>query len=305
MGVLKNSVTERAAVFQEHYLLPSTRDGAIWPFSRDYLKPRHFHAQLEFLLMVRGWARVRMGRALYRVQAGQLVWHLPGVEHALEEASSDCDFRIVHVEPDLCAELARPAWASTRASWVEPSPARGFADGLGKLICGRPVVELTANDRDRLLDHCDATCAGAALSRDEVSRRVRAALSVAWAATIADHDDRRALSLVELASCMLFDDPSLERSAVCRELDVSEGYLSRRFQAELGVSFSVQRARNRVAAFVTQVNRERRNYLEAALASGFESYSQLHRVFCQLVGLNPKAYFRTDARNWRANRASL
>lgn len=304
--MLKNSVTEPAAIFQEHYLLPSTRDGAIWPFSRDYLKPRHFHPQLELLLVVQGQARVRVGHSLYPVHAGQLVWHLPGVEHALDEVSPDCELRIVHVEPDLCTKLVRRPWPAQNRSAAEQSPSSlGFAYGLGKLTCGRPVVELKAKDRDRLLEYCDATCAGAALTADEVSIRVRGALSVAWAATIADHDDRRPLSVVELASCLVFDDPSLERSAVCRELDVSEGYLSRRFPAELGVSFSVQRARNRVAAFVTQVNRERRNYLEAALASGFDSYSQLHRVFCQLVGTNPRAYLRTDERNVRANRSSL
>ena len=110
---------------------------------------------------------------------------------------------------------------------------------------------------------------------------------------------------MELASCLLFVDPGLERSAVCRALDVSEGYLSRRFQSELGLSFSEQRARTRVATFVTQVNREGSNCLRAAHESGFNSYSQLHRVFGQVVGINPKAYFRPETRNARANCAML
>jgi AraC-like DNA-binding protein len=303
--VLLNAVTERPAIFQEHYLLPSTREGAIWPFSRDYLKPRHFHAQLEFLLVRRGSVRVRSGYSSYRVHAGQLVWHLPGIEHAVDEVSQDCDLRVVHVEPDLCARLvSRSATVATECGKL-PESTLGWARDLGELTCGRPVVELKSKDRDRLFELCDTTCANEGLTAGEASVRVRAALSTAWAATLADHDDRRPLSLIELASCLLFDDPSLERSALCRSLDVSEGYLSRRFQAELGVSFSTQRARTRVAAFVTRVTRERRNYLEAALASGFNSYSQLHRVFWQVVGLNPKAYFHGDERNLRANRTSL
>lgn len=274
------------ALFQEHFLLPATRDGAIWPFSREYSKPPHFHNQLELLLILRRHGVVRIGRSRYPVHAGQLVWHLPGVEHALLESSADCDLRVVMFEPDLPAKIAGP---------------RQF----GALAAGRPVVELTRSDFDRLHEQCDATCALELTTRAETTARLRQILSIAWAATLANHDDRRALSLVELASCLLLEDPSLERSRVCRALDVSEGYLSRRFQSELGLSFLEQRARLRVASFVTQVNRANCTYLEAALASGFGSYSQLHRVFSAVVGLSPNRYFTLDTRNERANWRTL
>jgi len=45
--------------------------------------------------------------------------------------------------------------------------------------------------------------------------------------------------------------------------------------------------------------------LKAALAPGFDSYSQLHRVFWQVEGMNPKAYLRAETRNVRANQVSL
>lgn len=267
-------MAERAALFQEHYLLPSTQDGAIWPLARDYLKPRHFHSQLEFLLLVRGTASVRVGRSLHVVHQGQLVWQLPGVEHAVYETSSDCELRVVQVEPDLCASVARqvegPASFDTGTTPGFASFS-GWARELGMLACGRPVVELSERDRDRLLEQCDTTCADSSMTPGEVPTRLRQALSVAWSATLSDHDSRRPLSLAELASCLLFDDPSLERSAVCRALDVSEGYLSRRFQRELGISFAEQRARMRIARFVTHVSRDRQNYLAAALAAGFGS----------------------------------
>jgi AraC-like DNA-binding protein len=134
---------------------------------------------------------------------------------------------------------------------------------------------------------------------------LRSTLAIAWAATQRDHDDRRPLSVVEQASCLLLQDPSLERSSVCRRLDVSEGYLSRRFQSELGLQFLEQRARLRVVRFVTEVSRAGQNYLSAALAAGFGSYSQLHRVFSAVVGLSPSAYFTSTARNDRANWRSL
>jgi AraC-like DNA-binding protein len=296
-------------MFQEHYLLPSTHDGAIWPFARGYLKPRHFHAQLEFLVMLRGWAKVRVGRSLHAVHAGQLVWHLPGVEHAIDETSADCELRVVHVEPDLCARVQRELGAYG-SSKNKPSPAGagsfgGWAHELGALVCGRPVVELTRRDLDALAEVCHATCADESISPREVPWRLQLALSTAWLATRREHDSYRPLSLVELGSALLFDEPSLERSALCHALDVSEGHFSRSFQRELGIAFAQQRARMRIARFVTHVTRDRWNYLDAALASGFGSYSQLYRAFTRVVQVRPGRYFSLATRNLRANITSL
>jgi AraC-like DNA-binding protein len=295
-------------MFQEHYLLPSTRDGAIWPFARDYPKPRHFHAQLELLIVMRGSARVRVGRSLYAVHAGQLVWQLPGVEHAVDSVSSDCELRVLHVEPDLCAQVARELGvhgSGSKSVYPGSGSFTGWAQELGALVCGRPVVELLRHDFDALMDLSHATCADELVAASDVSSRLRHALATAWLATRREHDSRRALSLVELGACLLFDEPALERSMLCHALDVSEGHLSRRFQRELGISFAEQRARLRIARFVTHVARDRWSYLDAALASGFGSYSQLHRVFVRVVQASPRNYFSVAARNVRANRVTL
>ena len=295
-------------MFQEHYLLPSTSDGAIWPFARDFPKPRHFHAQLEFLVMLRGSAQVRVGRSLYVVHAGQLVWHLPGVEHAVYEVSSDCELRVIHVEPDLCAQVGRELGShgsKDKPVYAGAGSFTGWAHELGALACGRPVVELARRDLDALMEACHTTCADGSIAADDVPARLRRALSTAWLATRREHDNRRVLSLVELGSCLLFDEPGLERSALCHALDVSEGHLSRGFQRELGISFAEQRARMRIARFVTHVTRDRWNYLDAALAAGFGSYSQLHRMFARIVQESPRNYFSVAARNLRANRVTL
>jgi AraC-like DNA-binding protein len=167
------------------------------------------------------------------------------------------------------------------------------------------VVELARHDLDALMELCHATCADGSIAAADMPSRLRLALSTAWLATRREHDSRRALSLVELGSCLLFDDPGLERSALCHALDVSEGYLSRCFPSELGISFSEQRARLRIARFVTHVARDRWSYLDAALAAGFGSYSQLHRVFTRVVQASPRKYFSVAARNVRANRFTL
>lgn len=296
------------AMFQEHTLTPLTVEGTIWPYIPAYGTPPHYHPQLEFLVMLRGHARARIGQAIYPVHARQLVWHLPGIEHELLEASSDCDYRVVQIEPDLCAEVVpRASGLSAREQRLDFTSNRfaSWARELGFLISGRPVIELKRADLDCIRDHCDLTCDDAQMSPGRAARSLRGALETAWRATRDDHDDRRPNSVVELACCLLLERPALERSEVAHVLGVSESYLSRRFQAELGVSFLEQRSRLRVGHFVSQVAREQRSCLEAALLAGFGSYSQLHRVFAQLVHVSPKAYFISDYRNQRSRQTTI
>ena len=112
-------------ILQEHTLLPSTIDGAIWRYSRPDHKPAHYHGQLEFLLVLRGHAVERIGQTEVTVHAGQLVWHLPGVAHEMVAVSADLDLRVVQLEPDLA--LAGPP-AATTSSFLRRArntPSRG------------------------------------------------------------------------------------------------------------------------------------------------------------------------------------
>jgi AraC-like DNA-binding protein/quercetin dioxygenase-like cupin family protein len=296
------------AMFQEHTLQPATTEGTIWPYIPRYNTPLHFHPQLEFLVMLRGSARARIGHTMHAVHAGQLIWHLPGIEHQLVDVSAECDYRVVQIEPDVCAGVAglvRHGAARDRAVGAAANCFSTWARELGWLASGRPVVELKRADLDRILEDCDVTCAHGELSPEQSGMRLRAALESAWRATREDHDALRPNSVVELACCLLLEQPGLERPAVCRALDVSESYLSRRFQAELGVSFLEQRSRLRVVHFVSHVARERQNCLRAALLAGFGSYSQLHRVFAQVVQVSPRAYFLGECRNLRSRQNSI
>jgi AraC-like DNA-binding protein/quercetin dioxygenase-like cupin family protein len=298
-------VAGEIAIYQEHLISPATAHGALWPFDPRFWRPAHYHPQVELLLVTRGSLRERVGRTVHTAHAGQLIWHLPGVEHELLAASSRCEFVVVQVEPDLCAELGRSLERGEQAtSSAAPAPFKHWIRELGWLAAGRPVVELKRADQDRIREACAVTCANEGLSPEESGQRVREALAGAWRATHDDHDDRRANSLVELACCLVLEEPSLDRSAVCRELDVSEGYLSRVFPRELGLTFVEQRARSRLARFCTHVAREGHSYLDAALLAGFGSYSQLHRVFVGLVGVTPREYFSRGGRNRTADRGS-
>jgi len=289
-----------AAIFQEHLISPQTASGAIWPFNRDYWRPAHYHSQLELILVTRGRLRERLGLSTHTAHAGQLLWHLPGVEHEVVEASADCDFLVLQAESDLCQQVAARVRRTRELPAASPAASEDWVRELGWATAGRPVVELKQRDRDRVLDACAVTFERDGLSPEDATRRLHAALEAAWRGTLDDHDDRRPSSLVELACCLILEDPSLAQPELCRALDVSEGHLSRCFRAELGVPFVMQRARLRVGAFCTHVARDEKSFLEAALLAGFGSYSQLHRVFVQLVGMSPREYFRYGGRNRRS-----
>lgn len=285
-------------------MIPGIPAGVIWRYDREHHKPLHFHGQLEFVLVLRGRAVERIGTQLYSIHAGQLVWHLPSIPHEMLFASSDLDLRVVLVEPDLAAALCQkfsaknPLDASLPRHKGKDSSFSGWVRDLGWLATGHPVIELARADMDRLLEDCDRSFEHISPSGYE-SECLTRLIRNAWAASIVNSDGGSGSSLSELASCLLLEDPGLDRSAICRVLDVSEGYLSRCFQQQLHTTFATQRARIRIARFAAHVEREQQNFLQAALSAGFGSYSQLHRTFCGVVGMRPSDYFQGGGRMTR------
>jgi len=210
-------------------------------------------------------------------------------------ATSDLDARIVLVEPFVAAELA-----GDRGGTVESRRSKtAWVRNLGWLAARRPVVELRRSDVDALLEDCEKSFDIAWPLIDETSRLKRL-LEKAWLATRVEHDALGPNSLVELACGLLLEDGSLDRRSVSHLLGVSEGYLSRSFERELGVSFVTQRARIRVGHFAELLRTEGMKMLEASQIAGFGSYSQLHRTFEQVVGHGPWTYFRRGGRERRA-----
>ncbi len=302
-------MSSREPLFQEYDPIPGSETGAVWRYSLAHRKPLHFHGHLEFLLVLRGHAVERIGNRMYTTHAGQMVWHLPSIPHELVFASRDLDLRIVHAEPDLAGSVARELCARApiegRASRGEERSIAiggafsGWVRELGWLAAGHPVVELRRADLDRLLEDCHATFAEAG-GRDDAAPRLRRLLTTAWLASIDHGGSAQPASLTDLASCLLLERPELDRPALCRLLDVSEGYLSRCFRKELGATLLAHRGRVRVARFVAHVEREGQTLLDAAMSAGFGSYSQLHRTFCEIVGMSPSAYLWRGGRGPRA-----
>ena len=92
---------------------------------------------------------------------------------------------------------------------------------------------------------------------------------------------------------LLAKDPSLVGKELASELGLSR--LARVFKEQMGMSLVEYRNRLRLERFDVLLDEGGDNLLEAALAAGFGSYSQFHRVFRAMRGVTPKRYIRTLA----------
>ena len=91
---------------------------------------------------------------------------------------------------------------------------------------------------------------------------------------------------------MLSKDPAMGGKEIAAALDISLSRLARVFKSEMGMSLVEYRNRLRLDRFSVLLDRGRTNLLEAALAAGFGSYAQFHRVFRALRHVTPREYLR-------------
>jgi AraC-like DNA-binding protein len=98
--------------------------------------------------------------------------------------------------------------------------------------------------------------------------------------------------MVVQAVRMLAQDPSLGGKELAARLDISVSRLARVFKSDMGMSLVEYRNQLRLDRFGVLVDRGGENLLAAALAAGFGSYAQFHRVFRALRGTTPRDYLR-------------
>lgn len=102
---------------------------------------------------------------------------------------------------------------------------------------------------------------------------------------------------------MLADDPSLSGAQIAAKLDVSLSRFARVFKAEMRMSLVQYRNELRLERFDALSGARRTNLLEAALAAGFGSYAQFHRVFRAVRGVAPREQLgRAPSKSSRAGK---
>jgi AraC-like DNA-binding protein/mannose-6-phosphate isomerase-like protein (cupin superfamily) len=254
--------------------LPDRRQRTyVWKYSQTIggRRPRHFHAEPELNLVVRGSATFAIGGDVTRVSRGELVAFPPGQDHALIEGSPDLYLYAVGLDPAHSADVL-----GVRRAPVVPLHVRLSDEEL----------ELVSDRATSIVDRAGADQLGAELwervhwlARRSAERRKPAPHVLT----------RRALGLLEST-------PELGLDALSSELRAHPSDVSRHFHRDVGMTLVRYRTRLRLLQVIRLVDAREYDLMGAASAAGFGSYSQCHRTFHAELGCAPRAFFSSGLR---------
>ncbi len=228
----------------------------VWRHQPAFRRPRHFHAEPELNLVVRGGAVLGIGEHAVRVERGDVAFFQLGQDHELVDASDDLEMFVVALRPEL-AERAGVR-ALPRLARV---PEASIAEVAG-LLSGIAVVS-SPEVHERLLADLFRRFGQLGSEPHVVSRRTLE-------------------SLVR--------DPSLSGDALARRVGTLPSGISRHFHEDYGVTMVEYRTRLRLLKFLGNVDRGH-SLTRSALEAHFGSYAQCHRVFQRVFGIAPSSYF--------------
>lgn len=236
------------------------RRAQAWRYHPAYRRPEHLHDESEFNLVVAGTGVMTLGAERVEVRAGTLLWIPPGLRHGLEWASSDFDLVVVGFQAELLDRLP------SDLSHVDPFTPR-TEPFIGDVGAWAESLVATAEEGDQTVVEVRLLDALATFARAHGVARV-----------------------TERAAGLLRRERGLGRDELARRLGINRGDLSRRFQRDHAASIAEFKNRLKVVAFLRETAARPGNLMQAALAAGFGSYSQCHRVFHQLFGVAPRDY---------------
>jgi AraC-like DNA-binding protein len=243
--------------------------------------PSHHHEELEVNLVLSGRASYLFGQRRVPLSVNSMIWMFPEQEHVLIDWSHNFSMWVLVFRPEM---VRRNTQTGARQVLRAADPREIFC----RQIEARRVDLLNQVYQD----------AAGGEGIDAANAALGYALVASWQAYQFSSEPpprvdvhpavARAARLVSEAE----DAPTLENLA--REAGLSAARLSRLFKRQTGLSLTAFRQRKCVERFLRIYGRGARyTLLEAALAAGFGSYAQFHRVFCAVMRMNPAAYRRS------------
>jgi AraC-like DNA-binding protein len=240
----------------------------------------HCHDELELNLVLRGTGSYLLLGRRYDLSHGCMLWLFPRQEHLLIAHSSDFMMWVVAFTPELVRQQAE-------------------AMHLPQLCADDPPGYHCRILEHRSQEELHRLCI--ALIDEDIPVRARRS-GLAWLLVQAWTIFQRSLSIEEMPhidpiiehAAQLLQDPHQQwpLPALARELKRSPAWVSRRFHAELGMTMSDFRNRQRLLRFFDLFNRKStKNLLQIALSAGFTSYPQFSRIFRASMGKGPRRYF--------------
>jgi AraC-like DNA-binding protein len=242
-----------------------------------FVPPAHRHDALELNLVTSGRCTYVIDGMRFELGPSHLLFLFPAQEHALVDTSSDHSAWVVHVGGPFVREVCTSEL--TRPLTRHQAPAQ-YASVL-PLVRARSLARLMRTLFSEVQD--DA--------------QFNAGLSFALLTSWTEHHgaqklvpESAPLPMIDRAIRLLRERTELSLHELSRAVGVSRTVLTRTFKEHTGVSVVSYKNRLRLERFLalTQDGPER-SMLDAALAAGFGSYAQFHRVFSTLMGHPPQA----------------
>ncbi|KAB7647710.1 helix-turn-helix domain-containing protein [Polymorphobacter fuscus] len=228
----------------------------------------HYHDTLEFNLVVAGRGAYFLEDRHYDLLPGTLVWLLPFQSHRLLRA------------PGL-------------DMWVGALGERHYTPEMLAEVAQHPIKRLAANDAvalDRLFSHVSQDADAPAVYEVGMQYAVRSAIQIARNSAgppppVLHPAVTQALALLRA------DDAISNLSELAKRCRVSANYLAELLVSQTGRGFVEWRNIARLDRF-QNFYPESEDLLTAALAAGFGSYTQFHRVFQDMIGTTPGHWAR-------------
>ncbi len=268
--------------------LPANVDGRAWRYTNPAgANRRHHHAELELNLVTRGSGTYLLGNRQYRIRRGDLLWLFPAEEHVLFEQTPDFQMWVVVFRRRL---IKRAAVDKSSLPLLQ----RSFSDET----CRRLRQPELARFEELFSGLTESTDEPGLLNASLAYTLLHAWKSFAQAGEVPARDIHPAVETT--ARLLLSDENSYTLSQLARRAGLSPSRLSRLFKQQTGLSTVEFRNRQRMQRFLERYEANdasvrQSTLLESALAAGFGSYPQFHRVFRHVTGCSPAEYRRRNS----------
>jgi AraC-like DNA-binding protein len=243
----------------------------VWRHQPAFRRPRHFHDEPEFNLVVAGSGLFGVGDATFTARDGDLLCFAAGQDHVLLDASGDFDLFVVALTPELSSRVLG-------------------ADSVRPTFTGALCTHLPETALLRLQSLCLANVgvSDAAAIERHVGDLWREAHGFRTLPASLHPLTRRALH-------SLMAEPDLGRDDLAARTRACPSEVSRHFHRDVGLTLTGYRTRMRILRFIHGVDAGQ-SLTAAAFDAGFGSYSQCHRAFKQTLGHSPQSFFQRDLR---------
>ncbi|HWA73493.1 MAG TPA: AraC family transcriptional regulator [Polyangiaceae bacterium] len=248
-----------------------TERSFVWKYAQAIggRRPRHFHAEPELNLVIRGSATFAIGSKVVRVSPGELLAFPPGQDHALLEGSPDLYLYAIGLDPAYSAQVL------------------GHTGGLPlHVTITSPELHSIDDRASAIVDRSSTHSLAAELWEHIHWVGLRAAPRTKQATHVLT---RRAVQLLSEA-------PELGLDKVARYVRAHPSEVSRHFHRDMGITLVRYRTRLRLLQFIRQVDSGERDLMTSASVAGFGSYSQAHRSFQAELGCAPRQFFSEGLR---------